>query len=167
MEAMTLLSNIANIVILISAVILAVKNIYAFFKKPVDDIKDKALSDEEKHIEEVLKREVPGLLETNCEVIIGSLKEIKELTIEQEKKLVDIQNSLDLLKCSQLDLLRYNMNAIYYKYRPYKKILDCDKKAFIKLYEDYHEAGGNTWIDTLYSEVIIWETVELEQELKT
>lgn len=90
MEAMTLLSNIANIVILISAVILAVKNIYAFFKKPVDDIKDKALSEEEKHIEEVLKREVPGLLEANCEVIIGSLKEIKELTIEQEKKLVDI-----------------------------------------------------------------------------
>ena len=33
------------------------------------------------------------------------------------------------------------MNRLYYKYRPFKKILDCDKKAFIKLYKDYHEMG--------------------------
>ena len=59
------------------------------------------------------------------------------------------------------------MNNIYYKYRPYKKILDCDKKAFLKLYADYHSAGGNTWIDSLYKEVITWETVEFEYELKT
>jgi len=46
-----------------------------------------------------------------------------------------------------MDLMRYNMNRLYYKYRPHKKILDCDKKAFIKLYNDYHDMGGNTWID--------------------
>jgi len=53
-----------------------------------------------------------------------------------------------------MDLMRYNMNRLYYKYRPFKKILDCDKKAFMKLYNDYHDMGGNTWIDSLYNEVM-------------
>ena len=65
-----------------------------------------------------------------------------------------------------MDVMRYDMNKIYYKYRPYKKILDCDKKAFIKFYTDYHEMGGNTWIDSLYKEVVTWEIVEDERELK-
>jgi hypothetical protein len=43
--------------------------------------------------------------------------------------------------------MRYNMNRIYYKYQPYKKILEYDKKAFMKFYKDYHQMGGNTWID--------------------
>jgi hypothetical protein len=32
------LNELANLIILISAVIIAAKNIYAFFKKPVDDL---------------------------------------------------------------------------------------------------------------------------------
>ena len=110
---------------------------------------------------------MPALLEKNCEAIMLSLNELKQMTLGQEEQLTEIQDSVDLLNTSQLDILRYNMNSIYYKYRPYKKILDCDKKAFIKLYTDYHSAGGNTWIDSLYKELITWETVELESELKT
>ena len=63
--------------------------------------------------------------------------------------------------------MRYNMNRLYYKYRPFKKILDCDKKAFIKLYNDYKPMGGNSWIDTLYNEVVTWEIIENENELET
>jgi len=47
-------------------------------------------------------------------------------------------------------MMRYNMNKIYYQYRPYKKILSADKKAFIKIYNDYKPMGGNSWIDALY-----------------
>ena len=64
-------------------------------------------------------------------------------------------------------MLRYNMNRIYYKYRPYRKILDADKKAFIKFYTDYKEMHGNTWIDSLYTELIEWPVVETQEELKT
>ena len=63
--------------------------------------------------------------------------------------------------------MRYNMNKIYYKYRPYRKILSADKKAFIKIYNDYKSMDGNTWIDALYSEVKDWPIVEDESELKT
>ena len=57
------------------------------------------------------------------------------------------------------------MNKLYYKYHPYKKILSADKKAFIKLYDDYKDMKGNTWIDALYNELITWEIVEDESEL--
>ena len=79
------LSAAANIIILISAVIVAVKTIYTSLKKPVDDIKDKAQSNEEKHIEDVLKREVPNMLQENCKVIISSLNELKDMTLDQEE----------------------------------------------------------------------------------
>ena len=161
------LQEVCNIIILVSAVILAVKNIYGFFKKPVNDLHNRAQTAEEKRIVTVLKREVPGLLEQNCKTIINAIDELKDMTLGQENKLDEIQLSIELLNNTQLDLLRYNMNRLYYKYRPFKKILDCDKKAFIKFYTDYHKAGGNTWIDSLSKEVMTWEVVEDESELKS
>lgn len=160
------LNQIANIVILISAFIIAAKNIVGFLKQPVDDLKENARQDEEKHIEEILKREMPGLLAENCKVIMGSLDELKDMTMEQEAQLDEIQTSIDLLNQSQLDMMRYNMNKIYYKYRPFGKILSADKKAFIKIYNDYKSMDGNTWIDALYAELKNWPIVEDESELQ-
>ena len=160
------LQEVCNIIILISAVIIAVKNIYGFIKKPVDDLHEQAQTQEEEHIEKIVNKQVPDIVKKNQENIITSLDEIKDLLSNQEENLQKIQTSVDNLNISQLDLMRYNMNRLYYKYRPFKKILDCDKKAFIKLYDDYHNMGGNTWIDQLYSEAIKWEIVENEDELK-
>lgn len=160
------LAEICDYLILAGAVIVAIKHIYGFFKTPVDNIKETAKSNEEEHIKEVLQSEMPGLLEKNCTVIIASLNEIKEMTLNQEEQLHKLQDSVNLIKEAQLDTMRYDMNAIYYKYRPYKKILSADKKAFIKFYEDYHSMGGNTWIDALHADVVKWETIEDESELK-
>lgn len=159
------LNVLANAVILISAVILAVKNIYSFFKAPVGTLQKKAKEEEKKRIEQVLDEKMPELLGKNCETIMVSLKEIKDMTVSQEKQLAQVQKSLVLINKSQLDVLRYNMNKLYYKYRPYKKILSADKKAFIKLYEDYKDMDGNTWIDALHDEVVTWEIVEDDSEL--
>lgn len=184
------LQEICNIIILVSAVIIAIKNIYGFFKKPVDDLQDRANDREQQHIEAVIQEKVPQLLAEHgrkvqeqrkqedkkmaetiknsiVEAIDDKVEELKEITLDQGTKLENIQKSVDTLNLSQMDLMRYNMNSLYYKYRPYKKILDCDKKAFIKFYKDYHNMGGNTWIDTLYEEVLKWEIVEEESELKT
>ena len=160
------LQEICNIIILVSAVIIAVKNIYGFLKKPVDDLHGRAQSAEQRRVEEILSKKVPEIVKTNQEDIIDSLEEIKGLVLDQQHNFDKIQKSVDLLNISQMDLMRYNMNRLYYKYRPFKKILDCDKKAFIKLYNDYHDMGGNTWIDNLYNEVMCWEIVEDESELK-
>ena len=161
------LNETANLIILISAVIVAIKTIYNFVKKPVDTIQQTVHDNEEEHIEEVLKREMPGLLEENCKVIMASLKNIEAMTLSQEERLEQVQESLDLLNTSQLDMLRYNMNRLYYKYRPYKKILDADKQAFMKLYHDYKDMDGNTWIDGLYNELKDWPIVVSQDELKS
>lgn len=161
------LQEVCNVIILVSAVIIAAKNIYGFLKKPVDGLHQKSQTAEEKHINEVVEAKVPEMLKKNQEEITNSLEEIKGLVLDQGQQLKAINNSVNVLNVSQMDLMRYNMNRLYYKYRPHKKILDCDKKAFIKLYDDYHDMGGNTWIDQLYREVMSWEIVEFEDELKT
>ena len=161
------LQEVCNIIILVSAVIIAVKNIYGFIKKPVKDLHTAAQNQEEQHIQEVIDKEVPKLIQKNQSEIINSLEEIKGLVVDQGENLDKLQDSVNILNVSQMDLMRYNMNRLYYKYRSYKKILDCDKKAFIKLYNDYHAMGGNTWIDSLYEEIIKWEAVEFEEELKS
>lgn len=98
-------------------------------------------------------------------VVDEKIDELKSMTEAQDEQLAEISRTINLLNQSQLDMMRYDMNKIYYKYRPFKKILSADKKAFIKIYKDYKDMDGNTWIDTLYSEVITWEIVEDESEL--
>ena len=188
MEQITL-NSVCNFIILIGAVIVAFKTIYGFFKKPVDSLQKHANAKEEEHIEEVIDRRVPELLAKHSEKVKGErtqeeacraqsitegiiaavdekIGELKLMTVEQDKQLTSIRKSIDLLNQSQLDMMRYNMNKIYYKYRPFKKILSADKKAFIKIYNDYKSMDGNTWIDALYAELIEWPIVEDETELK-
>lgn len=183
------LQEICNVIILVSAVIIALKNIYGFVRKPVTDLQDKARLAEEKRIVETVEKKMPEILKEHSknvkserqledkkmadsikEAVIDAMddkiEEVKEIQLDQGTQMQRIQQTVDLLNTSQMDLMRYNMNRLYYKYRPYKKILDCDKKAFIKLYNDYHEMGGNTWIDALHDEVITWEIIEDESELK-
>lgn len=164
------LNELANLIILISAVIVAGKTIWEFIKQPVDAAGKKIKSNSAKHIEEVLdaklEAKLPVLMAQNCNVLMTSLNEIKALNISQEEQLHDLQESLDLLNTSQLDMLRYDMNRIYYKYLPYKQILDADKKAFLQLYNDYKPMGGNSWIDSLYHELKEWPIVQSSDELK-
>ena len=110
-------------------------------------------------MEESIKKCVVNAVEDKVE-------ELKEITLDQGQEIKQIQRAVNLINEAQMDVMRLNMNQIYYKYRPYKKILDCDKKAFMKIYTDYHSMGGNTWIDMLHAEVVTWEIVEDETELK-
>ena len=182
------LTEVCNIIVLISAVIIAGKNIWEFFKKPVDDLQVRANAKEEEHIEEVIDRRVPELLAKHSEkvkgernheeacraqsikddiiaAVEGRIDELKNMTVEQDKQLSSLVKSMDLLTQSQMDMMRYDMNRIYYKYRQYKKILSADKKAFIKIYHDYKSMDGNTWIDALYAELKDWPIVEDWSEL--
>lgn len=182
------LQEVCNLIILISAVIIAGKNIYGFLKKPVGDLHNYALTNEEKRIKRVIENSMPELLSKHSESVksertaeikqmvteINSsitepiddkIEELKEITLDQGVDIKRIQDKVDLINDAQMDVMRFNMNQIYYKYRPYKKILDCDKKAFMKFYNDYHSMGGNTWIDSLYNELKEWDIVEDESEL--
>ena len=56
------LQDLCNLIVLIGAVIIAIKNIYGFFKKPVDTIQDRVEEKEEKHIIDVINKIFPNLL---------------------------------------------------------------------------------------------------------
>ena len=182
------LQEVCNLIILISAVIIAGKNIYGFLKKPVGDLHNYALTNEEKRIKRVIENAMPELLKQHSdslriaqkdeirqivteinssitEPLDDKIEELKEITLDQGVDIKKIQDKVDLISEAQLDVMRFNMNQIYYRYRPYKKVLDCDKKAFMKFYHDYHCMGGNTWIDALHDELKDWPIVEDESEL--
>ena len=171
------LNSICNVIILVSAVIIAVKNIYGFFKKPVDTLQERATEREEEHIRTVLRDSIPEIFEDHCgainekydkdlEKVIEKIDELKEMQVAQNTQITSIQDKLDLLNNAQMDMMRYNMNRIFYKYLPYKKILACDKKAFTKLYNDYKSMKGNTWIDDLYNQIKDWAIVETQEDLE-
>ena len=77
----------------------------------------------------------------------------------------EIIESLNKLTNSTNDILRKEMTDIYYKYLPYKKILQYDKKSFVKLYHDYEAQGGNSYVSELWDEVQTWEVVLNEADL--
>ena len=113
----------------------------------------------------------------NAEKREAAKKQYREFTDEFVKEFVPplvkpfaeadekIMKSLSNLTNSSNDMLRKEMTDIYYKYLPYKKILQYDKKCFVKLYHDYGAQGGNTYIDTLWEEIQTWDTVLTEEEL--
>lgn len=89
----------------------------------------------------------------------------KETQSQEEKRIGEINNNINKLINSSNDMLRKELVDIYYKFLPYKKIPAYIKKTFMRLYEDYHLQGGNSFIEEVYKEVISWETVDDEEEI--
>ena len=84
------LQDLCNIIILVSAVIIAIKNIYGFFKKPVDKIQDHVNEKEEKHIIEVINNTLPQLLKEKNEPILDAIQELKDMSEAQTQQMKDL-----------------------------------------------------------------------------
>ena len=55
--------------------------------------------------------------------------------------------------------LRSDMLQIYYRNKDSKQIHQYEKENFVLLYDAYKALKGNSFIDSIYKEVIKWETV--------
>ena len=51
------------------------------------------------------------------------------------------------------------MLQTYYHNKDTKKIRQYEKENFVLLYEAYKALKGNSFIDTIYAEVMKWETI--------
>lgn len=69
--------------------------------------------------------------------------------------IVLIKKIIDGQKCQ----LRSEMLQIYYKNKDSKQIHQYEKENFVLLYEAYKALKGNSFIDTIYTEVMKWETI--------
>lgn len=81
-------------------------------------------------------------------------------------KLDNIKDDIKKLSSSERDLLRREINIIYFRYLPYKKIPKEEKQQLIFLFQDYHNLDGNSYVQDIYNTMMSWEVVQDYSDLK-
>ena len=99
------------------------------------------------------------LKETIKEVIEPMLLKLEERDNEQDKKLTCLIHSSN-------DMMRAEIVKIYYRYLPYKKMLQYSRELLNKLFHDYHDQGGNSFIEDMYNEMKTWPVVSNDKDLR-
>lgn len=99
------------------------------------------------------------LKETIKEVIEPMLLELKERDNEQDRKLTCLIHSSN-------DMMRAEIVKIYYRYLPYKKMLQHSHELLNKLFHDYHDQGGNSFIEDIYNGMKTWPVVNNDKDLR-
>ena len=180
----TLFGDICDIIILISAVTLAIINIYKFFAKPTSALKKKSYEAEKHRVEAIidtkLNEKMPDilynhdletrdkyrgdrynyLLEIKKEVekdINQTIQEIHQLLSDQNKKIA-------ILTDSSKDVLREKIMMIYHQYKKQKRMPQHAREALDQYYKDYKKEDGNSYIDKYYARMKSWETYEDDYE---
>lgn len=111
-----------------------------------------------KREEKEKKKQKELITETVNQILPPIISAIEEKDKAQDEK-------LNMLIRSSNDMLRKDLVKIYYKYLPYKKILQYDMEFFKVAYRDYHEQKGNSFIDGIYKEISTWLVVLEEKDL--
>lgn len=94
-------------------------------------------------------------MEFNLTLIVTLITELGVLLSVIIPIIMSIKKIMDGQKCQ----LRNEMLQIYYRYKDTKKIHQYEKENFVFLYEAYKALKGNSFIDTIYIEVMKWETI--------
>lgn len=175
-------SELTDTIILISALCLAITNIYNFVAKPHRQIKEKKDKELREEIETVLEEKIPVLLERHSEEVAEKrskereeqLKEIKTDILEDTKKVLDEirqinieqSNNIKILTISSKDMLRQQIMQIYHEYKKEKRFPIHVREKLDELYRDYKAELGNSYIDKYYNRMAPWETYYDEDEIE-
>lgn len=81
---------------------------------------------------------------------------IKEATKDEFNK---IQIFIDKTEKTDLTTLRHEITLIYEKYRDKKEIPMRMRENLCSLYEDYVQRGGNSYVKTIYEEMLDWKVI--------
>lgn len=172
--------QICDWVVLISAAILAITNIFKFFGKPIKFVKKKQDDEIDKRVENRLNELLPVyfeerdketrakylsqrqayLEEIQCEVtnnVSEPLNEIKDILKAQEETLRTLQQGTK-------DVLRQKIMDIYHTYKIERKFPIYAKEKLDELYKDYKAEEGNSYIDKYYKRMVDWEVDYSEED---
>lgn len=94
-------------------------------------------------------------MEVDLTTIVTLITEIGVLLGVIIPVIILIKKIIDGQKCQ----LRSEMLQIYYHNKDTKKVHQYEKENFVLLYEAYKALKGNSFIDTIYAEVMKWETI--------
>ena len=165
------ISQFCDIIILVSALCIAITNIYNFFAKPTSKLKKKKTEELNNQISGILDEKLPEiLLEHDLETRQKYLNEIKTEVLTNIKGTLDSIYKLNLeqnesiktLSQGNKDMLRQRIMDIYYTYREEKRLPIHKKEALDELYKDYKAEGGNSYIDKYNNRMKLWEVYDDE-----
>lgn len=81
---------------------------------------------------------------------------VKEATKDEFNK---IHNFIEKTEKTDLTTLRHEITLIYEKYRDKKEIPMRMRENLCTLYEDYTQRGGNSYVKTIYEEMLDWKVI--------
>ena len=116
----------------------------------------KRRKEHQKRKEEENKKQLKATIK---EVIEPMLLKLEERDNEQDRKLTCLIHSSN-------DMMRAERVKIYYHYLPYKKMLQYSRELLNKLFHDYHDQGGNSFIEDMYNEMKTWPVVSNDKDLR-
>lgn len=81
---------------------------------------------------------------------------VKEATKDEFDKIHIFINKTEK---TDLTTLRHEITLIYEKYRDKKEIPMRMRENLCSLYEDYVQRGGNSYVKTIYEEMLDWKVI--------
>jgi hypothetical protein len=84
------------------------------------------------------------------------INNVKEATKDEFSK---IHQFIDRTEKTDLNTLRHDITLIYEKYRDKKEIPMKMRENICILYEDYSARGGNSYVKTIYEEMMSWKVI--------
>ena len=93
-------------------------------------------------------------LEDKLENIYKGLNEIKNVNTEQSKNIEKMLDQQQVLINVDRDLLKANITTKYYSYQHQGFFPLYERECLTLMYQDYKALNGNSFIDSLYDELM-------------
>ena len=143
---MEALASVANIIILIGAVLGAVSAIAAMCGKPIRFYRKR----HEKEIKEQREKMLKDFTEKVHDDIQPQFDDIKKQLSEQQK-------TNETLVITTKDLLRKSILSIYNDHKHERKLSESERELLDTLYNDYRAEHGNGYIENKYKRMEKWD----------
>lgn len=147
------IQTICNIIILIGGVVGAILTIGKFSGIQFNFFKGKRKKIIKKDLDELL----PQYFDKYMLEMRKELQEIKSINLKQNET---IENLLYGIR----DTLRYQIMAIYQKYKKTQQIPLYEYEKLEDTYKDYKKLDGNHYIDKYYERMQRWEIISNVEE---
>lgn len=147
------IQTICNIIILIGGVVGAILTIGKFSGIQFNFLKGKRKKLIKKDLDELL----PQYFDKYMLEMQKELQEIKSINLKQNET---IENLLYGIR----DTLRYQIMAIYQKYKKTQQIPLYEHEKLEDTYKDYKKLDGNHYIDKYYERMQRWEIISNVEE---
>lgn len=166
---MEIFGLICNTIVLISAMLLAIKTIADMIGKPIKLIKNKSETEFKDKVLLILNEVLPGILlkhdletreryKADREAYLRDIKKAVVQDIGQKLSQVDnLAQQYVSLEISAKDVLREKIVCMYENNKDARKLRYFEKRALEQYYKDYKQMGGNSYIDTIHERMLTWE----------